>query len=142
MQGARPPAGRASGDLPPGRWWADPSVVQQLSLTSDQQKQIETVFQTNREKLIDLNASLQKAELALEPLMDADPPDQAKALPLIDRVAEARAELEKANARMLLGFRAVLSKDQWTRLRQADARPGPPQDGARRGGPPPRNGGR
>jgi periplasmic protein CpxP/Spy len=34
-------------------------------------------------------------------------------------VAQARAELEKANARMLLSVRQVLTADQWTRLRAA-----------------------
>jgi Spy/CpxP family protein refolding chaperone len=128
------------GGPPQGRWWTDQATVQRIGLTTDQQKQIESVFQSSRIKLIDLNASLQKEEAALEPLMDADPPDQAKILPQIDRVAEARAELEKANARMLLGFRAVLSKDQWTKLQSM--RPGPPPGGRTQGAPPPRPGGR
>ena len=138
----RPPEERMFGAVPPGRWWTDPARVQRLSLTSDQQKQIEAVFQSSRVKLIDLDASLQKEELALEPLLDADPPDAAKVLPQIDRVVQARAELEKANARMLLGFRGVLNREQWSKL-QAGDRPGPPQgrDG-RDNPPPPRNGGR
>ncbi|HUP02937.1 MAG TPA: periplasmic heavy metal sensor [Bryobacteraceae bacterium] len=141
MEANRPPVERMFGGVPQGRWWADPATIQRLGLTADQQKQIEAVFQANRPKLIDLNASLQKEEVALEPLLDADTPDQAKILPAIDRVAEARAELEKANARMLLGFRGTLSKDQWNKL-QAGMRPEPPRGGPLQGGPPPRNGGR
>ncbi len=34
----------------------------------------------------------------------------------IDRIAQARAELDKAHARMLLGFRAVLTLEQWKKL--------------------------
>jgi protein CpxP len=48
----------------------------------------------------------------LEPLMDAERLDEAKTLVQIDRVAQARAELEKANARMLLGIRQVMTADQ------------------------------
>jgi Spy/CpxP family protein refolding chaperone len=114
-------------------------MVQRLALTAEQQKQIEAVFQSNRVKLIDLDGSLQKEELALEPLLDTDPVDSSKALPQIDRVAQARAELEKANARMLLGFRGVLNKEQWSKL-QTGSRPGPPP--GRDNPPPPRNGGR
>jgi Spy/CpxP family protein refolding chaperone len=135
----RPPVERTFGAVPPGRWWTDPAVVQRLALTADQQKQIESVFQTSRAKLIDLNASLQKEEVVLEPLLDADPPEEAKILPHIDRVAQARAELEKANARMLLGFRGVLNKEQWSKL-QPGSRIGPPP--GRDNPPPPRNGGR
>jgi hypothetical protein len=35
-------------------------------------------------------------------------------------VAQARAELEKANARMLLGFRGVLTQEQWKKLQAED----------------------
>ena len=45
----------------------------------------------------------------MEPLLAADQPDEGKILAQIDRVAQARAELEKANARMLLGLRRVLT---------------------------------
>ena len=49
----------------------------------------------------------------MEPMMVADPPDAAKIRAQIDRVAQARAELEKANANMLLGMRLVLTLEQW-----------------------------
>ncbi len=101
---------------PPGRWWSDPALVDRLGLTADQQKRIDAQFQQSRLKLIDLSASLQKEEAILEPLLEADPPEESKILLQIDRIAQARAELEKANARMLLGFRAVLSQDQWKKL--------------------------
>jgi len=40
-------------------------------------------------------------------------------------VAQTRAELEKANARMLLGIRRVLNPDQWKKLQVAvPRRPG------------------
>jgi Spy/CpxP family protein refolding chaperone len=101
----------------PGTWWRDPEWVKTLTLTMDQQKKMDDAFQQYRLKLIDLNASLEKEELILEPLVQSvRPEDQQKTLAQIDRVAEARAELEKANARMLLGIREVLTQDQWSKL--------------------------
>ena len=115
----RPPMERAFHEGPPGRWWMDPVLVQRLGLTADQQKRIDTLFQQNRLKLIDLSAALQKQEAILEPLLEADKPDEAQVLTQIDRIAQARAELEKANARMLLGFRSVLTLEQWKKLQSA-----------------------
>ena len=110
---------------PHGRWWNNPEMAQKLGLTPEQQKKIDDVFQESRLKLIDLNASLQKEEVILEPLVSADQPDESKILPQIDRVAQARAELEKANARMLLGIRRVLTPEQWKKLRAEErSRPG------------------
>ncbi len=116
------------------RWWTDPALVARLGLSADQQKRIDTLFQQDRLKLIDLTASVEKEEATLEPLLEVDQPDEKSVLAQIDRIAQARAELEKADARMLLGFRRVLSADQWRRL-QAESRPGPRQPD--RPGPPP-----
>jgi protein CpxP len=59
---------------------------------------------------------LEKEEAIIEPLLDAGHPEEPKILTQIDRVAEARAELEKANARMLSGFRMALTQDHWKKL--------------------------
>ena len=103
-------------------WWRNPAYAQTLGLTVDQQKKMDDVFQEFRIKLIDLNASLEKEEVMLEPLMQAERMDEGRILAQIDRVAQARAELEKSNARMLLGIRQVMTADQWNRLNSGMAR--------------------
>jgi periplasmic protein CpxP/Spy len=116
MDGRRPPMERAFHLGPHGRWWNNPELVQKLGLTADQQKKMEAVFEQSRPSLMDLSASLRKEESGMEPLLAADQPDEGKILAQIDRVAQARAELEKANARMLLGLRRLLTPDQWKTL--------------------------
>jgi protein CpxP len=108
---------------PPGRWWDNPEMVKTLGMTGDQVKKMDDIFQQMRFKLIDLNGSLRKEEATLDPLIQADRPDDAKLLPQIDRVANARAELEKANARLLLSIRHVLTADQWKKLQAEDPKP-------------------
>ena len=135
MQSNRPPMERAfdhggMGREGMGRWWDNPQVAKDINLAPDQKQKMDDVFQQNRTKLIDLHASLQKEEATLDPLINADSPDETKILAQIDRVAQARAELEKANARMLLSVRQVLTADQWTKLKAARA-----ERMAARGGP-------
>jgi Spy/CpxP family protein refolding chaperone len=103
---------------PGGMWWKRPMVVQRLALTPEQTKKMDGIFEQSRLQLIDLKANLEKQNTMLEPLLSANPPDTAKALAQIDKVAEARAELEKADARMLLGIRGVLTPEQWTKLHE------------------------
>jgi Spy/CpxP family protein refolding chaperone len=98
------------------RWWRRTSTVQSLGLTADQQKKMDDVFQQFRMKLIDSNAAVEKAEAALDPLVSAEPLDEGKVAAQIDRVADARAELEKTNGRMLLGLRKQLTAAQWAKL--------------------------
>jgi Spy/CpxP family protein refolding chaperone len=126
---------------PEGAWWKNPMVVQRLTLTTDQTKKMDDIFQQSRLQLIDLKASVEKQQVMLEPMLSANPLDVAKASAQIDKVAQARADLEKSNAKMLLGIRGVLTPDQWTKLR--DRRFGGP-DGAgapgAQGGPAPASG--
>jgi Spy/CpxP family protein refolding chaperone len=104
---------------PRGRWWNNPDFVKKLSLTPDQQKKMEAVFEQSRPGLMDLSGTVRKEEMAMESLLSVDQPDEGKILAQIDRLAQARAELEKSYARMLLGLRLVLTPDQWKTL-QAD----------------------
>jgi len=131
---------------PPGIWWHNPDLIQKLTLTPDQQKRMDDILQQSRLQLIDLRANLEKQELLMEPMLAANPPDTNKILAQIDHTAQARAELEKANAKMLLGIRNVLTPDQWTKLqteqrdnRRMRMRRGNMPDG--QGGPSPAPGG-
>jgi Spy/CpxP family protein refolding chaperone len=99
-----------------GRWWNEPGMVEKLKLTDDQRKAMDQILLQHRETLIDLRGNVEKAELAMEPLMKADQPDESGILAQIDKVAQSRAELEKANARFLLAIRGKLTADQWKQL--------------------------
>ena len=99
-----------------GKWWKNSELVRRLGLTDAQVQQIENIFQERRLQLIDLHAALEKQEAILDPLVNADRPDEAKVTAQIDKVAQARANLEKANAQMLLGIRRVLTVEQWKQL--------------------------
>ena len=111
-----PPIERMLLPGPRGKWWDDTELAQRLSLTADQRKRMEDVFQQSRLKLIDLHAAVQKEEATMEPLVAADQPDENRIVAQIDKVAQARAELEKANARMLLAIRRILTPEQFQKL--------------------------
>ena len=116
----RPPMEQAFGPRGAhGRWWNDPAMVEKLKLTDDQRKSMDAILLEHREKLIDMRANVEKAELAMEPLMHDDRPNEGQILAQIDKVAQARAELEKANARFLLAIRGKLTPDQWKQLQEA-----------------------
>lgn len=118
---------------PMGMWWKNADLAQKIGLTADQQKKMDDIFQQSRLQLIDLRANLEKEEVMMEPMLAANPPDTNKVMAQIDKTAQARAELEKANARMLLGIRNVLTPDQWTKLQ---AERGNRRSGMRREGGP------
>lgn len=113
----RPPMERAMrGDH--GRWWNNPKIVDKLKLTDDQRKAMDQIFQAHREELVDLHATVDKAEIEMEPLVRADQPNESAVMAQIDKVAQARAELEKANARFLFELRSKLTPEQWKTVQE------------------------
>ena len=98
-------------------WWNNPRMVERLKLTDEQRKAMDGIMLQHREKLIDLKASLEKAELEMEPLMSADEPNDAAITAQIDKVVQARGDLERANARFLLAIRDKLTPDQWKQVK-------------------------
>jgi len=137
----RPPLGLGPG---PGAWWKNSEIVKKLELSEAQVSQIEQTFLEHRLRLVDLRADLERQELKLQPLLDADRPEEATVASQIDLVTAARGKLEKENAMMLLAIRRVLSVEQWKKLqalqqaREAGrGRPGEPPPPHGRGPEPP-----
>lgn len=125
MVGHRPPFERAfrfHGMA--GRFWDNPRIAAALKLTPDQQKAMDNILFEHREKLIDLQANLQKSELDMEPLMNADEPNQATIEAQIDKVVAARGALERANANFLLALRMKLTPEQWKQIKDFRAEGG------------------
>jgi Spy/CpxP family protein refolding chaperone len=54
--------------------------------------------------------------MRLQPLLDADRPDEAKVAAQLDLIIAARGTLDKDNALMMLAIRRVLSVEQWKKL--------------------------
>lgn len=100
-----------------GRWWDNPKLANDIGLTDGQRKQMDGVFMKYRPQLEGLKSTLHSDEKALHPLLDADQVDKGAVLQQVDVIADARANLEKANARMLLEIRDVFTPEQWQKLR-------------------------
>ncbi len=124
---------------PMGAWWNEAEVQKKLGLTDAQVKKLQDPVKDHRGKLVDLKGDLQKREMELQDLMEADPPDAAKITALTDQIIAARGRLQKEFMGMMLQVRVILSKAQWQQLREIrhhgeDRHDGGPE-GAPEGGP-------
>jgi Spy/CpxP family protein refolding chaperone len=107
----------AQGDVPDGKWWKRPRVAKELALTPDQTKQIDDIFARDRPRLIDLKADLQKKQFSLQQAIDQEA-ERDELERRIDAVEDARKDLQKTRALMVLDMKKVLSPEQWDRLKQ------------------------
>jgi Spy/CpxP family protein refolding chaperone len=100
----------------PGRWWDDGKTVNHLSLRNDQQKKMDDIFNTNKGTLLDMYTNVQREETRLSSMSPKELQDEAKVFAQIDRVAMARADLEKEKVHILLQIRQQLDPDQLNKL--------------------------
>jgi hypothetical protein len=101
---------------PPGRWWDDKHFAKTLHLRPEQKKRMDDLFDENRSTLVSRYQALQQEESKMEVLSHAQTLEESVLFAQIDRVAQARAELEKANTHLLLQVRKEMDSDQITHL--------------------------
>jgi Spy/CpxP family protein refolding chaperone len=103
---------------PPGRWWDDKHFAKDLKLRPDQQKHMDSIFEQNRPALLKRYEELMQEQDRMEALTHAKTLDENALFAQIDRVAQARAALEKANTHLLYQLRAEMDADQVGKLEQ------------------------
>jgi hypothetical protein len=99
-----------------GRWWDDGATAKKLGLRSDQQRRMDDIFETNKGNLVTLLGNLQSQESHLASLSPKELQNESKVFAAIDRVAQARADLEKANAHVLMQIRQQMDTTQLAAL--------------------------
>ncbi len=98
-------------------WWNSP-VASDIGLTPAQVSRIKQIVQAYRDRLFDARNNVQKAEAALDEIMNDGEMNAEAAKPVIDRVAAARATSSRVFLEMSTHIREVLTYDQWRQLVQ------------------------
>jgi Spy/CpxP family protein refolding chaperone len=107
-----PAFGQKTANLP---WWTSP-VVTDLGLSQDQTHHIRQIVRSYRDRLFDARNAANKAEADLQDLLNEQTVNPAAARPIIDRLANARAETTRLFTSMSVELRAVLTDAQWHQL--------------------------
>lgn len=101
------------------RWWNDQKTAKQLSLRREQQQRMDRIFDGNRNNLTSLYNNLQAEETKLRSLSSKDREDETKLLAAIDRVTQARAQLQKASGQIVVQLHQQLDAPQISLMEEA-----------------------
>jgi hypothetical protein len=107
----------AAAELPPGKWWRKPEIIQSLALNPEQQMKLDRIFRTHAADLIDMRAAVEKNALALRNELDQAQLNRTAIQHVAAELNEARARLFQHELMLLVDMRSVLSDEQWTRMR-------------------------
>jgi len=111
-----------------GKWWKDSNVAKKLQLTEGQIAQLDQTFFDHKMKLVDYGAEMEKEDLKLQNLLDADVPNEGQVGTQVDQVLTARGKLEREYTMMNLDLRKVLSVEQWRQLKSIREQRGGPDE--------------
>ena len=103
--------------LPQGAFWLTPELAARIRLTPDQVHRLADTYLQGQLKIIQLEANEEMEEAKLDALESAPTMDDTQALAATDRLADARAATEKADAHLAFALRAILNGEQLAMLR-------------------------
>ena len=100
------------------KWWESGDIKAELSITDEQSKAIEELYQTARPNLRALMDTLHTEEEALSELIDAAHTQETDVAEQIDKVEAARGALSKERLLMVYRMHRELSIEQRAGLRE------------------------
>ncbi len=110
------PAAAQMLEMPGGKWWKRPAIVEGLKLSAEQQERLDDVFQKNRRAFVDLKADVDRRTIDLEDLMEARDLDSRKVAAASEALEQARGRLGKARTMMVVEMRGILTEAQWKQI--------------------------
>jgi Spy/CpxP family protein refolding chaperone len=111
-----------------GEWWKDSTIAKKLQLSDGQITQLDQTFYDHKMKLVDYGAEMEKEDMKLQKILDADVPDEGQVGTQVDQVLTARGKLEREYTMMNLDLRKVLTIEQWRQLKSIREERGGPGD--------------
>ena len=101
---------------PHGRWWSNPQIAERLGLTPQQAEEIEAIAFGTGEKMIDLRAQRDKAQLELQRLLNQDDVDESGVERALRRLEEAQCGIVALETRSRIEIALRLDRDQREKL--------------------------
>jgi Spy/CpxP family protein refolding chaperone len=99
-----------------GAWWTNNIILAALALSDDQKSKIGRVFENHSRNIMNSTGFLEKEEMQLARLLEAESIDHVAVLNQTNRVIQSRGEVERETAAMTLEMREQLTRDQWMKL--------------------------
>ena len=116
-RGPNSDAQRSAGPFGPARrWWDDKSAIKAVGLSKEQQKKMDSIFDTNKPAILAAYKTLMSRQDKLDKLNQNSNTDKEQLFAAIDAVNEARSALQKTTAAVLLDIRQEMNPEQIEKL--------------------------
>ena len=96
------------------KWWMSDQYKRELSLTNDQSRRLEEVFQAALPTLRAQKKALDDADQQFQQMMQRG--NYSSVMEQVDHLEAARSNLNRTRSMMLVNMRKLLTTDQWIKL--------------------------
>ncbi|MGD2184784.1 MAG: periplasmic heavy metal sensor [Desulfobacterales bacterium] len=104
-------------DVPPGKWWYNQKVVQNLNLTQKEVRQLDQLYVNSHRKLIKLKNAVEREQFELDTLLGKKTVDDAKVRKQFKRLEGARTDLADERLRFVIRVRQIIGADRFQQLK-------------------------
>ena len=111
------PLSAGAQNMPHGKWWKDPKVVEDLSLTESQVSQLDDAFKNSRRKLIRLKSDVETQRFELDTLLDGGKLDEAKIDAQYKKLNDAQQALGTERFQFILEIRKIVGPEKFSQVK-------------------------
>jgi Spy/CpxP family protein refolding chaperone len=104
------------GHAPMGKWWKDSDTVKKLNLSDAQVSQLDALVAGKHDRMMQLGQAVEAESTKLKGLLNTEALDDALINAQLEKVLQARSNMEREFTGILLGTRKILTLDQWRQL--------------------------
>ncbi len=104
------------------KWWKNEKIVTEMNLTEQQVKNIEKVFKSYRERIVEYQKELNNKESELAKQLKNPECKKEEVLQITDDIQNIRASLTRIKVEMFLSVKSILTPQQEEILHNIKAR--------------------
>jgi Spy/CpxP family protein refolding chaperone len=109
-------------DMPPGKWWRDSRVIEELNLTEAQVTQLDLTYQNRFRELLKQKNNVEQERFELENLIDDKSMDEAAVQAQYKKLEKAQESLGAERFNFILEVRKIIGNDKFCRLKSMYSR--------------------
>jgi Spy/CpxP family protein refolding chaperone len=108
----------ASGqDVPAGKWWYNPKIRKNLSLSQNEIDQLDKLFANSRRKFIEFKSAVEREQFELDQLLSKKKVNNAAVRMQFQKLEQARKNLADERLTFVMGVRNILGSERFQQLK-------------------------
>ncbi|UCE55382.1 MAG: periplasmic heavy metal sensor [Desulfobacterales bacterium] len=108
----------ASGqDVPAGKWWYNPKIRKNLSLSQNEIDQLDKLFANSRRKFIEFKSAVEREQFELDQLLSKKKVNNAAVRKQFQKLEQARKNLADERLTFVMGVRNILGSERFQQLK-------------------------